>query len=36
VDGGEFGLAGSLVTSLMVWIAGVYCGRRASVLVDGP
>jgi hypothetical protein len=36
VDGGEFGLAGALVTYLMVWIAGVYCGHRASVVVDGP
>jgi hypothetical protein len=36
VDGGEFRLAGAVVTSVMEWIAGVYCERRASVAVDGP
>jgi hypothetical protein len=34
VDGGDFGLAGSLVTSFVVWIAGVYSERRRSRDVD--
>jgi hypothetical protein len=35
VDEGGSGLVGPLVSSVVVWIAGVYCGRRDSRVVDG-